>query len=287
MDLRKYLSLALLSSILFLFASCGMPTYYRFNYEISVENNGRVTIDGTEYDGSISLTLDNIDGRLDKIDSNSPSILVTYSLGPSDAASSLVNRFNSIIQNSSNHYNGTNPSFTSSSNLSGVESTVDGAAVHLYGMVDEEGNSLFTAPLYTFGPLDYNKSASGNSMSRTYLFCFDFVYDDTGNGYHFIMDVYEHVDGDYVPVDLDGNSETVDNSVILYRPMADSSFPSSISTGVESGAADFEYYINNNLEISESQYQINVFLTCVVRPGTESPFNNIYWASPARFSITV
>ena len=273
--MRKYLSLALLSSILFLFASCGIPTYHNFSDEIRVSSyNSSVTdADGVvhRYDLGFSVSFTELadGGALDDMDAaSSPSILVMYSLNPSSYASSLASRFNSIIRNSSSYYNGLSADFTNGQ-LDDVSYTVDGAEINLYGFRDASGSSLFNTPLFTIDvPLDWKNYP-------IWYFMFDCVTDD--DGFHVIMEVWRRA--------ANSSPELVDSMTKeLYRPLSSSplSFPSAPSTN--GNEADFSYYAHSGNE--NETYTFNLYLTCNVRSGG-SGFNNIYWSALADDSIDV
>lgn len=275
MDLRKYLSLALLSSILFLFASCGIPTYHNFSDEIRVSSysSSLTDVDGVvhRYDSGFSVSFTELadGGALSDMDSaSSPSILVMYSLNPSSYADNLASRFNTVIRNSSSYYNGLNPSF-SNGQLETVSYTADGAAINLYGFRDASASSLFNTPLFTIDePLDWKNYP-------TWYFMFDCVTDD--DGFHVIMEVWRRA--------ANSSPELVDSMTKeLYRPLSSSplSFPSAPSTN--GNEADFGYYSYSGHE--NDTYTLNLYLTCNVRSGG-SGFNNIYWSALADDSIAV
>lgn len=272
--MRKYLSLALLSSILFLFASCGIPTYHNFSDEIRVSSYSSSLTDADgevhRYDFGFSVSFTELadGGALDDMDAaSSPSILVMYSLNPSSNASSLASRFNSIIRNSSSYYNGLSADFTNGQ-LDDVSYTADGAEINLYGFSDASGSSLFDTPLYTIdAPLDWRNYP-------TWYFMFDCVTDD--DGFHVIMEVWRRA--------ANSSPELVDSMTKeLYRPFSSQlSFPSAPSTNGSEN--DFSYYSYSGHE--NDIYTLNIYLTCNVRSGGGG-FNNIYWSALADDSIDV
>lgn len=272
--MRKYLSLALLSSILFLFASCGMPTYHNFSDEIRVSSyNSSVTdADGVvhRYDLGFSVSFTELadGGALNDMDSaSSPSILVMYSLNPRSYADNLASRFNSIIRNSSSYYNGLSADFTNGQ-LDDVSYTADGAEINLYGFSDASGSSLFETPLFTIDePLDWKNFP-------TWYFMFDCVTDD--DGFHVIMEVWRWA--------ANSSPELVDSMTKkLYRPFSSQmSFPTAPAT--TGSVADYSYYAHQGNE--DETYTLNLYLTCNVRSGGGG-FNNIYWSALTDDSIDV
>lgn len=276
--MRKYLSLAFLTSILFLFASCGIPTYHNFSDEIKVSNYNSSLTDSAgvvhRYDIGFSVSFTELSegGALSAMDTDSsPSILAMYSLNPSSYANSLASRFNSVIRNSSNYYNGLNASF-SNGQLDSVSYTADGTEINLYGFRDGSGSSLFETPLFTIDePLDWRNYP-------TWYFMFNCVTDS--DGFHAIMEVWRRA--------ANSSPELVDSMTKeLYRPLSSSSqlssFPSAPSTN--GSEADFSYYDANSGH-DDDTYTLNIYLTCNVRSGG-SGFNNIYWSSLADDSIDV
>lgn len=275
--MRKYLSLALLSSILFLFASCGIPTYHNFSDEIRVSryNPSLTDADGVvhRYDLGFSVSFTELadGGALGDMDSaSSPSILVMYSLNPSTYADNLASRFNTVIRNSSSYYNGLNARFTNGQ-LESVSYSNDGATMNLFGFRDASGSSLFDTPLFTIDePLDWKNYPS-------WYFMFDCVTDN--DGFHVRMEVWRRA--------ANSSLQLVDSMTKeLYRPLSTTSPQSFPSAPITNGSEpDFSYY-NADSGHEDDTYTLNIYLTCNIRSGG-SGFNNIYWSALADDSIDV
>lgn len=270
------LAFSLLSSVLFLFSSCGMPTYHNFNYfsntiQVSSSLSSVPGID-TDYLAVYRVIINDVDPYLSQINESSPAVLLMYSLAPS-AASGLTSDFNSIYRGgSSRYYNGTPVSFESDGSLENVSSTYESKEIKLYRFSDSGGyNTLSSSPNYTWN------NGSGLELDTYYYFAFRTVDSVSDNQtFDLVMDVYSRSSS------ASGSDETVvEESIILKRT-------GTASTGgvsflrTSSGTADYSFYDQN-----ESSYTINLYLTVNLMPGNDAEFNNIYWYELRKTSFDI
>ena len=141
---RKVLSV-LLVSILFLFSSCGMPSYHDYSSSISISRAPTI-VNGKSYERVSSS-----DPSVTSLSSETPSILIMYCIA--SGRGSFSSQFNSYIRNSNNYYNGTAASFNNGQ-LNNVETTVDSHEVHLYHFTGEANRPLHVPAGYTYPSLE-------------------------------------------------------------------------------------------------------------------------------------
>ena len=159
---RKVLSV-LLVSILFLFSSCGMPSYHDYSSSISISRAPTI-VNGKSYDAGFSVRVSSSDPSVSSLSSETPSILIMYCIA--SGRGSFSSQFNSYIRNSNNYYNGTAASFNNSGQLNNVETTVDSHEVHLYHFTGEASRPLHDPAGYTYPSL---------KLDTTYYFMFEKV----------------------------------------------------------------------------------------------------------------
>ena len=161
------LAFSLLSSVLFLFSSCGMPTYHDFDHFSNAIQVSTSSVPGieTDYLAVYRVIINDVDPYLSQINESSPAVLLMYSLAPS-AASGLTSDFNSIYRGgSSRYYNGTPVSFESDGSLENVSSTYESKEIKLYRFSDSGGyNTLSSSPGYTWN------NGSGLELDTYYYF---------------------------------------------------------------------------------------------------------------------
>ena len=266
------LAFSLLSSVLFLFSSCGMPTYHNFNYfsntiHVSSSLSSVPGID-TDYLAVYRVIINDVDPYLSQINESSPAVLLMYSLVPS-AASGLTSDFNSIYRGgSSRYYNGTPVSFESDGSLENVSSTYESKEIKLYRFSDSGGyNTLSSSPNYT-----WNNNGSGLFLDKYYYFAFRTDSSSDNQSFSIVMDVYKRSSASS-SVD-DSELDPID-SVTLRRANGDSFPRQSLDTG------DFSYYT------LDETYTINLYLTVNLMPGNNAEFNNIYWYELRKTSFDI
>lgn len=269
------LAFSLLSSVLFLFSSCGMPTYHNFSYfsntiQVSSSLSSVPGID-TDYLAVYRVIINDVDPYLYQINESSPAVLLMYSLAPS-AASGLTSDFNTIYRGgSSRYYNGTPVSFESDGSLENVSSTYESKEIKLYRFSGSEGNNLSSSPAYTWN------NGSGLELDTYYYFAFRTVDSVSDNQtFDLVMDVYSRSSS------ASGSDETVaEESIILKRAGTGSSGGVSFLR-TSSGIADYSFYDQN-----ETSYTINLYLTVNIMPGNDAEFNNIYWYDLRKTSFDI
>lgn len=277
MDLRKYLSLALLSSILFLFASCGMPTYHDYQDEIAISSVS--SVGGITYKAGFRLTLSD-PTILDKLDSNTPSILLMYSLYPQGVSTGFSSQFLSYYKGgSSTHHNGS-PAVFDEGRLNNVEYSYEGTTLHLYGMTGNDGSSLYDAPLYSYGPIIWWKGDSGIDSENEVAYPYWYFMIDVSNSnsadssFNFVLDVWK--------ADSSGNAQLVADDIQLYSYSGQpyyAQYSSSVSSRL-----DYEYYREKS---PNEDIYVNLFCACCVLPGDGSEYSNIYWSSLTSDSFSI
>ena len=273
--MRKYLSLAFLTSILFLFASCGMPTYHDYQDEIAISSVS--SVGGVSYKAGFRLTLSD-STILDTLDSKTPSILLMYSLYPQGVSPSFSSQFLSYYKGgSSTHHNGS-PAVFDDGRLSNVEYTYEGTTLHLYGMTGEDGSSLYDAPQYTYGPINWWIEDSNNEKVLAYPYWY-FMIDvsnsnTTDSSFNFVLDVWK--------ADSSGNAQLVADDIQLYS-YAGQPFYAQYFSSI-SNRLDYEYYREQS---QNEDIYVNLFCACCVLPGDSSDYSNIYWSSLTSDSFSI
>lgn len=260
------LAFSLLSSVLFLFSSCGMPTYHNFNYfsnTIQVSSSlSSVPGISTVYNACYRVRINNIDPYLAQINDASPAILVMYALAPNDVADDMISDFNTIYRGgSSRYYNGMPVSYDSNDgSLENISASENGNVVEMFRFTGDGNTTLSSSPHYT-----WNNNGSGLLLDKYYYFAFrNEPVDD--QSFNIIMDVYERSTASSSNIE-EGELNPV-SSVLLKRANGES-FPQNYP---EVNDPDFSFYSNN-----DDTYTINLFLTVNILPGNASEFNNIYW----------
>ena len=141
---RKVLSV-LLVSILFLFSSCGMPSYHDYSSSISISRAPTI-VNGKSYDAGFSVRVSSSDPSVSSLSSETPSILIMYCIASGRGSFSA--------------------SFNNSGQLNNIETTVDSHEVHLYHFTGEASRPLHVPAGYTYPSL---------KLDTTYYFMFEKV----------------------------------------------------------------------------------------------------------------
>lgn len=253
---RKVLSV-LLVSILFLFSSCGMPSYHDYSSSISISRAPTI-VNGKSYDAGFSVRVSSSDPSVTSLSSETPSILIMYCIA--SGRGSFSSQFNSYIRNSNNYYNGTAASFNKSGQLNNVETTVDSHEVHLYHFTGEANRPLHVPAGYTYPSL---------KLDTTYYFMFEKV-DNQDNTICLHLTVLESGSSDLTERD----------SFNVYRYDG-----SSFSRTAESGSGpDYEFYTDGG----DSQfYELQLVAAVNLVPSASSSSNNIYWSALSFDSIEI
>lgn len=252
---------------IFLLSGCGMPTYHDFDSSVSIRRRiSSVPGIDQRYDAGFRVNINwGGDSYLDDLDSQSPSVLLMYSI--TGDRGSLQSTFNRAIGGSNNYNNGRTATFNDNGQLEDVTVTVDGAEISLYSFTDETG-SHSNPPTYTFGPFK-RTDVSGNTIPY-YYFMFRREDSSDGNGFYFILDIYTG----------DGSTSNLLESHELYRSyggQAGQLFFNSLPDMAACTNTDYNYYSTTENH-AEAVYQVNFFLSVNLLPGSNSTQSNNFWS---------
>ena len=255
------LAFSLLSSVLFLFSSCGMPTYHNFSYfsntiQVSSSLSSVPGID-TDYLAVYRVIINDVDPYLSQIDDSSPAVLLMYSIAPS-GSSSIGTQFNSVYRGSSRYNNGMQVVFDNDGSLENISytDTDENKEIKVYRFSDENGNPLSISPYYTYSNLDLN--------TYYYFAIRKEYYSSDSSEFVFVMDVYRRSNTSSNVSDEERNPIA---EVVLRRANG------SLFYSQSSGSGDYSFY-----EAGTVRYTINLYLTVNLTPGSNAEFSNLYWS---------
>lgn len=253
------LAFSLLSSVLFLFSSCGMPTYHDFDHFSNAIQVSTSSVPGieTDYLAVYRVIINDVDPYLSQIDDSSPAVLLMYSIAPS-GSSSIGTQFNSVYRGSSRYNNGMQVVFDNDGSLENISytDTDENKEIKVYRFSDENGNPLSISPYYTYSNLDLN--------TYYYFAIRKEYYSSDSSEFVFVMDVYRRSNTSSNVSDEERNPIA---EVVLRRANG------SLFYSQSSGSGDYSFY-----EAGTVRYTINLYLTVNLTPGSNAEFSNLYWS---------